>query len=465
MTAQQLLATLIVSLSSFVVINFLLSLVLLKFSKHNIYKMVVKYWLATIVFFAFQFFFPYSPAHISFSYAAGILPMMMVYIIVGELLNKKSHILLYGSIHALAFGLDFIFWKMDKDFTTMTLPLSISMSLPLLSSMKTIFITHRRQATLLQKILGVLLFFWVPHCFSFALFRMQEETQIFGWITSYTLYDMMAILLPAIAIEESFRNEKVRLEQQVAMRTKELNVALEDKETLLKILVHDISNPLTVMRWYLSGIKKNPEGNALNYVDKIIQSQEIVENIVRKVRQFQVQTSEERNELTTISFKSCLEELKFLFEKPLQSKNIELEIIDESQGHDLINADQFGLTHHILSNFINNAIKFSFPNSVITIRLSHVKDNLAVFIQDYGLGMNEETVKNILNEKKIKSTQGTQGEDGSGLGLSIATSVLKNFAGKLEIESQEYSSNHQNHGTIIKLFFPLATKPTFVTQA
>lgn len=457
MTSEQLLATLFVSLSCFVIINFILSLVLWRYSKHIIYKMIVKYWTATIVFFAFQFFFPNTPAQISFSYAAGILPMISVYIVVSKLFDKKANIFLYASFHFIALTLTLILWQMDKGFTAMTLPLSISMSLPLLSSMKTIFFTHRKQATLLQKLLGVLLFFWIPHCFSFALFRMQEETQIFGWITSYTLYDMMAILLPAIAIEESFRNETVRLEQQVKSRTMELREALKDKETLLKILVHDISNPLTVMRWYLSSIRKNPTQDSLTYLDKIAHSQEIVENIVKKVRQLQANPSDEKKDYPRISFRSCLDEMKFVFEKPLLAKNLKLEIIDEFKGEDFIKADQFSLTHSVLSNFVNNAIKFSFPDSTIRITIGRENDHLTVSIQDFGVGMGLKTIKDITSEKRITSSPGTLGEDGSGLGMSIATTVLKNFGAKLEIESQEYSPNSQKHGTTIKLSFPLAS--------
>lgn len=457
MTTEQLLATLFISLSCFVIINFILSLVLWRYSKHIIYKMIVKYWTATIVFFAFQFFFPNTPAQISFSYAAGIIPMIFVYIIVSKLFDKKANIFLYASFHFIALTLTLILWQMDKGFTAMTLPLSISMSLPLLSSMKTIFFTHRKQATLLQKLLGVLLFFWIPHCFSFALFRMQEETQIFGWITSYTLYDMMAILLPAIAIEESFRNETVRLEQQVKSRTMELREALKDKETLLKILVHDISNPLTVMRWYLSSIRKNPTQDSLTYLDKIAHSQEIVENIVKKVRQLQANPSDEKKDYPRISFRSCLDEMKFVFEKPLLAKNLKLEIIDEFKGEDFIKADQFSLTHSVLSNFVNNAIKFSFPDSTIRITIGRENDHLTVSIQDFGVGMGLKTIKDITSEKRITSSPGTLGEDGSGLGMSIATTVLKNFGAKLEIESQEYSPNSQKHGTTIKLSFPLAS--------
>ncbi|MFA5583118.1 MAG: HAMP domain-containing sensor histidine kinase [Bacteriovoracaceae bacterium] len=461
MTADTLLIALFISLSCFVVINLMLSVVLWKYSKHPIYQKIVKYWGSTVIFFAFQFFFPHTHIQIVLAFGFGILPMLYVYTLVYNLLGAKTKVKNFLVFHFLAVCTTLILWNLDFGFTAIALPISASISLPLLFSIKTIFISKRSQATLLQQLLGGLLVFWVPHCFTFSFFRMVEGTQFFGWVTSYTLYDIMAILLPAIAIEESFKTEKIRLETQVQARTDELSHALSDKETLLKILVHDISNPLTVMRWYLTGIKKNPNQDFHTYIDKVLKSQEIVENIVKKVRV--LQTEPKSQNIVPISFLKCIEELHFVFEKALLAKNITLTVTDETNGLDTIMADQFSLTHNILSNFVNNSIKFSFPDSDIKIIVSHNHESLQVRIQDSGLGMSAETIQNIFSDKEIQSAQGTHGEDGTGFGLSIAKNILKDFGGRLEIQSQEYSKTATNHGTTIILNFPLI-KNTSVTK-
>jgi len=453
MNSEHILSALHISLCCFVAINLVLSLILWKYSKHKVYKKIVKYWAATIVFFAFQFFFPHTPLQIALAYGFGILPMIYVYILVYRLFRLEIEINKFLMIHIVAITSTLIFWKLDYGFTAMALPISISLSIPLLFSIKTIFLSHRSQASLLQRLLGCLLCFWIPHCFTFAFFRMVEGAEFFGWITSYTLYDMMAILLPAIAVEESFRTEKIRLETQVRSRTVDLQRALGDKENLLKILVHDISNPLTVMRWYLTDLKKRPTQDPSQYIEKIVKSQEIVENIVKKVRTLQAEPKSQS--VTPVSFSKCLEELHFVFEKALLAKNLTLQVLDHTNGKDLIMADQFSLTHNVLSNFVNNSIKFSFPNSVIKIIISNTDDQLRVEIQDSGVGMNQETIQSIYNNQNVQSSQGTQGENGSGLGLGIAKTMLKNFGASLEIESKEFNEASNNHGTKIILKFPL----------
>lgn len=453
MNIEYILSALFISLCCFVAINLVLSLILWKYSKNEVYKRIVKYWAATIVFFAFQFFFPHTPLQIALAYGVGILPMIYVYSLVYKLFGIQTNIVKFAVIHIAAIISTLTFWKLGFGFTAMALPISISISIPLLYSIKTIFFTHHSQASLLQRLLGGLLIFWIPHCFTFAFFRMIDGAQFYGWITSYTLYDMMAILLPAIAVEETFRTEKARLEQQVRSRTIDLRRALGDKENLLKILVHDISNPLTVMRWYLTDLKKRPTQDPLKYIEKIIKSQEIVENIVKKVRV--LQTEPKSQSVTPISFNKCLEELHFVFEKALLAKNLTLEVCDHTKGNDIIMADQFSLTHNVLSNFINNSIKFSFPDSVIKIIVTSTDDQLQVEIQDSGVGMNKETISRIYDNQNLQSSQGTQGESGSGIGLSIAKTMLSNFGACLEIESEEYHEASTNHGTKIILKFPL----------
>ena len=453
MNSQNILLALFFILTCFVVINLTLSSILWKYSKHDIYKKVFKFWLATIVFLGFQFFFPHSPLEIALSFGVGIVPMLFVYILVHGLLNVESKKKRFMVFHLLAISLSLILWQNEMGFTAIALPMSISISLPIFFSMKSLLITYRSQTTLLQKLLGILLLIWIPHCYTFAFFRMDESTQFVGWMTSYALYDIMAILLPAIAIEETYKTERSRLEEQVRLRTDEVVKTLGEKETLLKILVHDISNPLTVMSWYLTSLKKSVSEKEIVYINKVIKSQKIVENIVETVRSLQAGPDDQK--IVPISFSKCMEEINFVFEKALLAKDLKLEVLDETKGNDIIMADQFSLTHNVLSNFINNAIKFSFAGSVIKIIISHENEKLSVKIQDFGMGMNEEMVNQILTLKKVSSRPGTQGEDGTGLGVGIAHNILERFNACLEIESRQFSPTVTDHGTVIKLLFPL----------
>ncbi|MGQ1785153.1 tetratricopeptide repeat-containing sensor histidine kinase [Saccharicrinis sp. GN24d3] len=91
----------------------------------------------------------------------------------------------------------------------------------------------------------------------------------------------------------------------------------------------------------------------------------------------------------------------------------------------------------ILRNIISNAIKFSYPNGHVTIQ-ARLRENIVWFsISDQGVGIAKKDIAKILDEKTNYTTQGTSGEQGPGLGLSMCNAVIKKYKGKLHIESTE----------------------------
>lgn len=91
----------------------------------------------------------------------------------------------------------------------------------------------------------------------------------------------------------------------------------------------------------------------------------------------------------------------------------------------------------VLRNLISNAIKFSFAGSSITIK-SRVRESHVDFsIIDEGIGMSEKQLGAILNKEKIEHVDGTNGESGSGLGLSLCISFLEKHGANLSAESKK----------------------------
>ncbi len=438
----------------FVFINTILSFFLWKYSHHPVYSKILKLWVSSFIYLGTQFFFPVTQSEIILVYGVGIIPMLLTYSIVCEILGKETSYdkFIVFFIIATAFTVTFIYF--NTPFVVAAFPFSMALAYPLIMAIKMIFVDHKKTITLLQKVLGLVLIAWIIQIFNFAFFRMAPNSQLYGWVTVYGLYDILAIVLPAVSIEEHLRTEKERLQKLVTERTNELSVALTDKETLLKILIHDISNPLTVMRWYLKGIKTDKgQHNSELYLSKIERSQEIVENVVKKVKELQTQSN---TKLSVISISKCVEEVKFVFEKALQFKNITLNFEDESEGEDHILADQFTFTHSILSNLVSNAIKFSHPNSEIILSIKRDGDYVKVIVTDSGVGMNATIISQIFANTSIESTPGTNGEHGTGYGLGIVNSILRSFNGQMEIYSCDQKYGQNTEGTTIVITLPFA---------
>ncbi|GAA0890555.1 triple tyrosine motif-containing protein [Fulvivirga kasyanovii] len=89
----------------------------------------------------------------------------------------------------------------------------------------------------------------------------------------------------------------------------------------------------------------------------------------------------------------------------------------------------------LLRNLINNAVKFTPKNGVITIR-SEVKGSfIHISVIDTGVGLTNEEIDRILG-REFFTKHGTAGEKGSGLGLMLCKEFAELHGGKLIIEGK-----------------------------
>lgn len=90
----------------------------------------------------------------------------------------------------------------------------------------------------------------------------------------------------------------------------------------------------------------------------------------------------------------------------------------------------------ILSNLINNAVKFSFDEGIITIDVRKEENNLIISISDTGSGISEENQLIIYDRFKRIDSGITSTLRGHGLGLSINKGILDLLGGEINLKSQ-----------------------------
>ncbi len=88
-------------------------------------------------------------------------------------------------------------------------------------------------------------------------------------------------------------------------------------------------------------------------------------------------------------------------------------------------------------NLVNNAIKFTRESGEVRLYARMTDDYTEIIVEDTGVGIPEETLKKLFEFDKKKSTKGTAGEKGSGLGLALCKDIVELNHGKIEVQSQE----------------------------
>ena len=112
-----------------------------------------------------------------------------------------------------------------------------------------------------------------------------------------------------------------------------------------------------------------------------------------------------------------------------QAKNISVE---DATGDTVLYGNARSLTQ-LLTILLDNAIKYSPEGSAVHVASEVQGHSLALTVQDEGVGMNEESVKNAFT--RFYRAEESRSTAGYGLGLSIAKKIAEAHHGKISIES------------------------------
>ncbi len=115
------------------------------------------------------------------------------------------------------------------------------------------------------------------------------------------------------------------------------------------------------------------------------------------------------------------------------------------------------LTGEVLVNLLSNAIKFSNKGDVVSFG-SKEGEPSAFFIKDTGAGIAANRLASLFKFDKAKSTEGTAGERGTGLGLPFSDELMKAQGGSLRIESAP------GQGTTVTIAFPHVAPKVLVVE-
>lgn len=132
-----------------------------------------------------------------------------------------------------------------------------------------------------------------------------------------------------------------------------------------------------------------------------------------------------------------------------KAKSRNIEIITDIQPELNIYAEQMGVTR-IFVNLIENAIQYGRENGFIRVELKKIQNNIRVKVADNGIGIKPEHLPNIFKRfYRADKTRTAGNEVHAGLGLSMVQILMKNYGGKIEVEST------YEEGTAFTLYFPL----------
>ncbi|HEX5151567.1 MAG TPA: HAMP domain-containing sensor histidine kinase [Parafilimonas sp.] len=212
----------------------------------------------------------------------------------------------------------------------------------------------------------------------------------------------------------------------------------EIKSDFINNMTHEFKTPLATISLAVDALKNEKVINdkaKWQYFNNIIKDEnkrmnKHVETILQAAL---MEKQEFRLNLVPLHIHELLPRIVDNFQLQLNEKNGTVDFLLNA-ANDVIHADEVHFTN-ILSNLIDNAIKYSKENLVIKLTTHRTPRYFIIQIQDNGIGMSKETVKRVFEKFYRAHTGNLHNVKGFGLGMSYVKSVVDAHKGRIRVES------------------------------
>jgi signal transduction histidine kinase len=230
------------------------------------------------------------------------------------------------------------------------------------------------------------------------------------------------------------------LETQVEEKTTELLKSQEInqlKSEFMAMLSHDIRNPLNTIllaAGLLEKYQKELTNNSqIDYVQLI---RSAIKNVSHLVDEASLIGKSDSGQLAYQPHVLNLENLcsELVKQSELSAREKQLNLIFTSSEHCFEFLGDKTLLKHIISNLLNNAIKYSIPGGTVLFELIKQEKTVILRFQDQGIGMSEKDQKKLFQPFHRGENVGII--PGTGLGLTIVQQCVIAHRGEITVNSQ-----------------------------
>ncbi len=232
--------------------------------------------------------------------------------------------------------------------------------------------------------------------------------------------------------------EQKRLQYFLEEARKQAELAKGIRSRFVALVAHDLKSPFFSITQMLKRILERE-----TFTHQV--HQQFLENIVKNGHRMlqmidnllsmdRFETGEMKLDMKFFDVSTMADEVLENFKHPALEKDLTL--INEIPSETRLYADKY-LYYVVLNNLVSNAVKFSERQGRIVLTVTDRVQSATIVVTDNGRGMSREYAQNLFKADIRTSSQGTLGEQGSGLGLIFCQDIMKAHHGEIRLESQQ----------------------------
>ncbi len=199
----------------------------------------------------------------------------------------------------------------------------------------------------------------------------------------------------------------------------------DDQKKFIANVSHDFRSPLTSMKGYLEAMADGtiPPEQHEKYLLIVKNETERLTKLTNNLLTLNNLNITGMNlDITDFDINNTIRNTAATFEGTCKKKHISFNLV--LTGESLYVSADKGKIEQVLYNLIDNAIKFSRPDSSIKLETSEKNETIFVSVKDSGIGIPKDNLKQIFD--RFYKTDLSRGKDkkGTGLGLSIVKEII-----------------------------------------
>ena len=258
-------------------------------------------------------------------------------------------------------------------------------------------------------------------------------------------------------LEEKEKNEALQLALTAA------EYANEAKTKFLNSISHDIRTPMNAIIGFTALARRDIENQekVKEYLKKITTSSDHLLSLINDVLDMsRIESGKMKIEENEVHLPDVFNDIRTIMQPDIKAHGIDLFFDTLDVKNEDVICDRLRL-NQVMINLLNNAIKFSKPGGIISVRLIQKPNapkgyaDYEIHVKDNGIGMSKDFQEHVFEAFAREETSTVSRIQGSGLGMAITKNIVNLMDGTIKVNSK------QNVGTefILNFRFRLTNNP------
>ena len=258
-------------------------------------------------------------------------------------------------------------------------------------------------------------------------------------------------------LEEKEKNEALQLALTAA------EYANEAKTKFLNSISHDIRTPMNAIIGFTALARRDIENQEKvnDYLKKITTSSDHLLSLINDVLDMsRIESGKMKIEENEVHLPDVFNDIRTIMQPDIKAHGIDLFFDTLDVKNEDVICDRLRL-NQVMINLLNNAIKFSKPGGIISVRLIQKPNapkgyaDYEIHVKDNGIGMSKDFQEHVFEAFAREETSTVSRIQGSGLGMAITKNIVNLMDGTIKVNSK------QNVGTefILNFRFRLTNNP------